>query len=232
MFPVTIANARIDISAIFDTCSSSMPAVRQIIKKVSPSFLFTAPRHSSTTPWTISAIWLTNVITLPCRTSVAVVKFRIRAMPTMQSTREPSTIAFTPCEDPCMLELTIFAPASPNPKAKSDPSLMMVFSNITVSMGSLASVLHSVRGSLHFCSACFRFSFFAISSFLNSSSAIFIATNGLSRMASTFLIIFSTGCSTKTLAVLVKKMAAMQRITQMKIVVKMLIAASDLANGR
>ena len=47
-----------------------------------PSFLFTAPQHSSTTPCTISAIWFTKVITLPCSTSVAVLKFRMRAMPT------------------------------------------------------------------------------------------------------------------------------------------------------
>ena len=32
-----------------------------------PSFLLTAPQHSSTTPWTISAIWFTKVITWHAR---------------------------------------------------------------------------------------------------------------------------------------------------------------------
>lgn len=49
-----------------------------------------------------------------------------------------------------------------------------------------------------------------------------MAFNGFARINSTFLIIFSTGAKTSTFAELVKKMEAMQRMTQTKAVVPML----------
>jgi len=71
-----------------------------------------------------------------CKTSVAVLKSRTRTKPRMHSTVVPWTLVLMPAlSEPRMLWLMMWAPASPKPKAKREPNLMIVFSKITVSMG-------------------------------------------------------------------------------------------------
>mmetsp|Transcript_98920 Transcript_98920/g.185840 ORF Transcript_98920/g.185840 Transcript_98920/m.185840 type:complete len:203 (-) Transcript_98920:85-693(-) len=199
-------------------------------RKVSPLFLFAAPPNSSMTPWTISAIWLTKVITLPCSTSVAVLKFSILVFPRMQSIFVPSIIAFTPAEFE-MLWLTIFAPASPKPNAKRVPSLMIVLSKIAVS---ITSELDSRQKIMFFTNvrirslsilACFAL---LISSSLNSLSAIFKAINGFSLIMFTFAIMVSTGSSTSSLASFENNTEATHSTKQTKHVTIMLHADSAL----
>mmetsp|Transcript_83493 Transcript_83493/g.236676 ORF Transcript_83493/g.236676 Transcript_83493/m.236676 type:complete len:225 (-) Transcript_83493:1506-2180(-) len=217
------------MSAIFVTLFGGSFAMRQTRRNVPPLFLLTDPWNSSTTPWTISAIWLTNFMTFSWRTSVAVLKSRIRTVPTMQSTRDPATMAFTLESEPFMFWLTMLAPASPKPSARREPSLMMVFSRITVSMSSVGfsplqktSILSLSQGLLR--SACDFF----ISSRLNSSFAMFMACKGLSRIASTLVIIISTGCSTSVFASLEKRSDATHKTMHTKTVVKRLRQASCL----
>mmetsp|Transcript_95236 Transcript_95236/g.213298 ORF Transcript_95236/g.213298 Transcript_95236/m.213298 type:complete len:225 (+) Transcript_95236:185-859(+) len=221
------------MSAILLALGKGTPAVRQMIKKVSPMFLFAAPWNSSTTPCTISAMRLTNCITSSCSTSVAVLKSHMRTLPTMQSTRRPETIAFTPdVSEPLMFCETMFAPASPNPRASNEPSLMMVFSRMTVSINSplcWRRLQHRnclIASSARVCWSLFFSADLRISSRLNSASAISVAFNGSSRMASTFSIICSTGVSTRVLASLEKNSEATQSTTHMNTVVSMLRAAS------
>mmetsp|Transcript_5802 Transcript_5802/g.9935 ORF Transcript_5802/g.9935 Transcript_5802/m.9935 type:complete len:230 (-) Transcript_5802:1385-2074(-) len=179
----------------------------QITRKVSPVFLFGAPWNSLQTPCTISAIWLENIITFACSTSVAVLKSRTRITPTMHSHLRPGTMALTPAEsEPLMFLPMMSAPASPKPNAKRLPNLMMVFSRITVSRTSfLFPPVQQREISIQIRFQGFRFCLcslsFAISSALNSSSA------------SILLIIFSTGRSTRRLASLVNiREAVMSRI--------------------
>mmetsp|Transcript_67401 Transcript_67401/g.158000 ORF Transcript_67401/g.158000 Transcript_67401/m.158000 type:complete len:232 (-) Transcript_67401:1563-2258(-) len=207
-------------------CISSVPSSPaswlsfQMTRKESPVFLFGAPWNSLQTPWTISAIWLENIMTLAWRTSVAVLKSRTRRMPTIHSHLRPGTMAFTPAEsEPLMFLPMMSAPASPKPRASKDPSLMMVFSRITVSMTS-GREAHSLEASIAillsgFCLFLIILSFL-ISSALNSSSAIFMASKGLSRMASIRSIIFSTGRSTSRFASLVNISDAVTRRTMTK----------------
>mmetsp|Transcript_10559 Transcript_10559/g.21995 ORF Transcript_10559/g.21995 Transcript_10559/m.21995 type:complete len:242 (+) Transcript_10559:855-1580(+) len=204
--------------------SSSLPRPEssfcfQITRNVSPVFLFGAPWNSLQTPCTISAIWLENIITFACSTSVAVLKSRTRITPTMHSHLRPGTMALTPAEsEPLMFLPMMSAPASPKPSASRLPNLMMVFSRITVSNTSLRfPPLQHREISIQIRFQGFRFCLcslsFAISSALNSSSAIFMAKSGLSRMASILLIIFSTGRSTRRFASLVNiREAVMSRI--------------------
>mmetsp|Transcript_96370 Transcript_96370/g.256051 ORF Transcript_96370/g.256051 Transcript_96370/m.256051 type:complete len:231 (-) Transcript_96370:1314-2006(-) len=199
------------MSAILLTLSSSLSEVFQMVRKASPLFLFAAPWNSSTTPCTISAIWFTKRMTSAWSTSVAVLKSRMRVEPTTHSTLVPSTMTTTfALSEPRRLCAMMFAPASPKPRASREPSLMMVFSRMTVSMISLPgswplqrtlsrtrfSLLSSLRLAFTFC----------ISSTLNSSSATRIAARGSLRKVSTLDIMFSTGFSTSLLASLEKKM--------------------------
>mmetsp|Transcript_5556 Transcript_5556/g.14121 ORF Transcript_5556/g.14121 Transcript_5556/m.14121 type:complete len:238 (+) Transcript_5556:884-1597(+) len=217
--------------------SFALSSTRQMTRNMSPLFLFGAPRHSLTTPCTISAIWLTKVMILACSTSVATLKSRTRATPMMHSTRVPGIMASTPAlAPPFMLCPIMLAPASPKPSASREPSLMMVFSRMTVSMGALLPA-HSSQDTRSFMKLEMRSLraldslALASSSALNSSSAIFMATSGLSRMASTFWIMSSTGCSTRRLASLEKKRAAVQREMQTKRVVSSENIASDFRKG-
>mmetsp|Transcript_27836 Transcript_27836/g.88021 ORF Transcript_27836/g.88021 Transcript_27836/m.88021 type:complete len:272 (-) Transcript_27836:126-941(-) len=64
-------------------------------------------------------------------------KFRMSQKPKMASTLRPGTMAFSmELLSPFMFWPMISAPASPKPSASREPILMMVFSRITVSMGS------------------------------------------------------------------------------------------------
>mmetsp|Transcript_166903 Transcript_166903/g.535763 ORF Transcript_166903/g.535763 Transcript_166903/m.535763 type:complete len:214 (+) Transcript_166903:831-1472(+) len=212
-----------DMSASLLNLVASMTAVvRQIMRKKSPLFLLAYPWNSSMTPCTISAIWLTKVMTLDWSTSVAVPKSRIRVAPMIHSTRMPSIIASTHAlSTPFMLCSMMDAPAWPKPSASKEPNLMMVFSRMTVSMSSagpslplhIMISLKNWKGPLF--ASNFRVLALVISSILNSSSATFIAAKGLSRMVSTLAIMFSTGCSTRRLASPAKTMEAAQRDTQM-----------------
>mmetsp|Transcript_75622 Transcript_75622/g.231448 ORF Transcript_75622/g.231448 Transcript_75622/m.231448 type:complete len:236 (+) Transcript_75622:756-1463(+) len=227
---VTLAKATTDISASLVTSASLCPSSRQTTRKVSPEFLFTDPPYWSTMPCTISATWFTKVMTLPCRTSVAVLKFRMRALPMMQSTREPSIMASTWAElPPLMLFLTMFTPAWPKPSASSDPSLMIVFSRMTVSISSPFSVWKSLLHSD--CPQPERFvswaCTFSSSSRLSSSSDIFRATSGSSRMASTLVIICSTGERTRACASFEKFSEATQSTMQTNTVLRMFLKASS-----
>mmetsp|Transcript_134813 Transcript_134813/g.252095 ORF Transcript_134813/g.252095 Transcript_134813/m.252095 type:complete len:210 (+) Transcript_134813:1088-1717(+) len=206
---------------------------------MSPLFLFAAPWNSSTQPCTISAIWLTKFIIFDCSTSVATLKSRIFTLPIMHSTRTPGIMALTPAlSEPCMLAPIMFAPASPKPSASREPSLMIVFSRMTVSMGSLTVLLHFFAVNISWMPA-EMFSrvrllilAFATSSALNSSSAIFIAMSGFSRIASTRLIMFSTGVKTRLLASLENDIAATHSTKQMKPVMIRLKPASRRVKGR
>mmetsp|Transcript_2511 Transcript_2511/g.7755 ORF Transcript_2511/g.7755 Transcript_2511/m.7755 type:complete len:252 (-) Transcript_2511:317-1072(-) len=209
--------------------TGSRPAVRQMMRKVSPMFLLAAPWNSLTIPWTTSAIWFTNFMTLACRTSVAKLKSRIRALPMMHSTRLPGIMALTPeLSRPRMLWLTMFAPASPKPRANSEPNLMMVFSRTMVSMVSVlleAGVIAFTHLShLAWMRAarvlllCLKVLYFFISSISKSTSAICKALSGSSAMVLTLYTIRSTGFRTRLLASLEKKSVPMQRTTQMKAV--------------
>mmetsp|Transcript_129083 Transcript_129083/g.306217 ORF Transcript_129083/g.306217 Transcript_129083/m.306217 type:complete len:240 (-) Transcript_129083:1476-2195(-) len=236
MAPRILVKARMDISASFATFSSS-PITLQIMRKVSPLFLLAAPWNSSTTPWTISAIWLTKVITFAWSTSVAVLKSRMRVAPMMHSTRVPSTIASTQALSmPCMLCSMMFAPASPKPSARREPSLMIVFSKMTVSMISVLSFRdehpNSSIATWKRVFSCFAAFARLISSTLNSSSATFMAASGFARIVSTFAIMFSTGYSTSRFASLAKPMDARSSITQTKRTVKRLNKDSCLTKGR
>mmetsp|Transcript_95540 Transcript_95540/g.247409 ORF Transcript_95540/g.247409 Transcript_95540/m.247409 type:complete len:229 (+) Transcript_95540:1214-1900(+) len=206
--PRILVNASIDMSAnLLNFAASMSTSFLQIMRKKSPLFLLAYPWNSSTTPCTISAIWFTKVITFACSTSVAVLKSRMRAAPIMHSTRFPSIMASTQAlSTPCMLCSMIWAPACPNPRARRDPSLMIVFSRITVSISSgvLCLLLHRRISFTAFDMEAFASNFLVfarfISSILNSSSATFIAESGLSRMVSTFAIMFSTGVKTNRFA--------------------------------
>mmetsp|Transcript_19552 Transcript_19552/g.36038 ORF Transcript_19552/g.36038 Transcript_19552/m.36038 type:complete len:222 (-) Transcript_19552:472-1137(-) len=202
---------------------------RQIRRNVSPLFLLAAPANSSMTPWTISAIWLTKVITLPCNTSVAMPKLMILVFPRMQLILMPSTIAFTPAEFE-MLWLTMFAPASPKPNAKSVPSLMIVLSKITVSrISAFSCEWQKTRFRTIFISRSLfilaNFILF-ISSTLNSLSAILMAINGLSLIMLTFAIMVSTGSSTSVVASFEKNTEATHNTTQTTKVIQILQADS------
>mmetsp|Transcript_118194 Transcript_118194/g.381483 ORF Transcript_118194/g.381483 Transcript_118194/m.381483 type:complete len:224 (+) Transcript_118194:828-1499(+) len=197
--------AKMAMSASLLTRSPCTSEVLQIMRNMSPLFLFAAPWNSSTTPCTISAMRLTKVMTRPWSTSVAVLKSRIRTAPMMHSTGVPSTMALTlAVSTPCMFCAMMLAPASPKPSASRDPSLTMVFSRITVSMISVVDSLglQVIRSYSHwdfFCS-CLRTLALCISSALNSSSATFMAISGSLRNMSTFEIMFSTGLSTSLFA--------------------------------
>mmetsp|Transcript_148342 Transcript_148342/g.458530 ORF Transcript_148342/g.458530 Transcript_148342/m.458530 type:complete len:246 (+) Transcript_148342:222-959(+) len=213
--------------------ASSWCVLLHMMRKVSPLFLFGAPWNSSTTPCTISAMRLTNVITWACSTSVAMEKSRIRREPMMHSTRMPSTMALTQAlSTPSMLCSMIFTPASPNPSASNEPSVMMVFSRITVSISSSGSswvaqssvsysALHQPFASMNMLllssdDFCWIIASLQSCSWV-ASSATFMAMSGFARMVSTLAIMFSTGYSTRWLASLEKsreaKVSAKQRNT-------------------
>mmetsp|Transcript_95233 Transcript_95233/g.213285 ORF Transcript_95233/g.213285 Transcript_95233/m.213285 type:complete len:277 (-) Transcript_95233:1339-2169(-) len=208
--PRMVVKATTDISAMralrgCGSASSLMSSKRQMTRKLSPLFLFGAPWNSSAMPCTISAIWLQNVLIFACSTSVVMLKSRTRTTPMMVLTAVPGIIALMPTPVRRMLWAMMLAPASPNPRASNDPSLMMVFSRITVSKGSSPPALHMLQKTRswmkRFPRSKSRFRrAFATSSALNSSSAIFMATSGLSRMASTLATIFSTGRRMRVLA--------------------------------
>mmetsp|Transcript_29289 Transcript_29289/g.86954 ORF Transcript_29289/g.86954 Transcript_29289/m.86954 type:complete len:273 (+) Transcript_29289:789-1607(+) len=191
--------ARMDSPAKRLLLSFSLSSTRQMTRNMSPLFLFGAPLHSLMTPWTISAIWFTKVMIFAWSTSVATLKSRTRATPMTHSTRVPGIMAFTPAESPpFMLCPMMLAPASPKPSTSKEPSLMMVFSRMTVSIGALlpehvSQVTRSLSSRRRRSLLALASLALACSSALNSASAIFMATSGLSRIASTRFIMLSTG---------------------------------------
>mmetsp|Transcript_55733 Transcript_55733/g.156395 ORF Transcript_55733/g.156395 Transcript_55733/m.156395 type:complete len:227 (-) Transcript_55733:93-773(-) len=79
----------------------------------------------------------TNTITSSLSTSVMSVKFLRLHIPKMASTFRPGTMAFNvEVLSPFMFCAMISAPASPKPRANSEPILMIVFSRTTVSIES------------------------------------------------------------------------------------------------
>mmetsp|Transcript_97145 Transcript_97145/g.270311 ORF Transcript_97145/g.270311 Transcript_97145/m.270311 type:complete len:202 (-) Transcript_97145:1930-2535(-) len=186
------------MSASFGCFSGGTPASRQTMRKASPMFLLGAPWKSSTQPCTISPTWLTKTMTFSFKTSVASVKLRMLQKPMMASTLCPGTIASTPALcPPFMFCPMISAPASPKPKASRPPSLMMVFSRMTVSMGSRTFFRLQPRytsfWNLVILASCSLRLAFSISSRLYSKSPSFIASNGLSLMASILATMRSMG---------------------------------------
>mmetsp|Transcript_11898 Transcript_11898/g.32641 ORF Transcript_11898/g.32641 Transcript_11898/m.32641 type:complete len:263 (-) Transcript_11898:1726-2514(-) len=181
-------------------------------------------------------------MTFSLRTLVAKAKSRILALPMMQSTLLPGIMAFTTeVSKPRMLCLKMLAPASPKPRANSDPSLMIVFSRMTVSKASTlpfrAGVTALDSASHRSCSQasldffCFSCLYFWNSSSSNSLSAMFIAINGSLAMILTFSTILSTGFKTRAFASLEKKSVLMQSVTQMKPVVNSRNNASVRTKG-
>mmetsp|Transcript_35662 Transcript_35662/g.75978 ORF Transcript_35662/g.75978 Transcript_35662/m.75978 type:complete len:200 (+) Transcript_35662:1007-1606(+) len=182
-------------------------------------------------PCTISPTWFTKTMTFSFRTSVASAKLRMLQKPMMASTFCPGTIALTPALWPTFMFCPmISAPASPKPKAKRPPSLMMVFSSITVSMGSFTFLLNlylymSFQHLLIWLSSCSRCAA-SISSRRCSRSPNLIAAKGLSLMVSILPIMRSMGFNKSTFALLEKDIAPKPTAQQMKIVRNMLRPAS------
>mmetsp|Transcript_23383 Transcript_23383/g.55303 ORF Transcript_23383/g.55303 Transcript_23383/m.55303 type:complete len:242 (+) Transcript_23383:892-1617(+) len=238
MAPRILVKATSDSSAILLVFSISSCSTRQMTRKVSPLFLFGAPWYSSTTPWMISAMEFTKALIFDCNTSVAMLKSRTLHMPMMQLTMVPGTIALIMAEAwPFMLCRMMLAPASPKPKASSDPSFMMVFSSMSVSIGSsfVPKKLHEMMSFMTVKTlsllSLFRLAF-AISSCLNSLSAIFVAMRGSSRMDMTFLIIFSTGLTMSRFASYVNISDHSTRTTRRKSMSMSWRNACSFENGR
>mmetsp|Transcript_13064 Transcript_13064/g.27307 ORF Transcript_13064/g.27307 Transcript_13064/m.27307 type:complete len:263 (-) Transcript_13064:1467-2255(-) len=151
--------------------------------------------------------------------------------PMMAPTFCPDAMACTPAlAPPPMFCPMISAPASPKPKAKRPPSLMMVFSSITVSMGSFTFLLNlylymSFQHLLIWLSSCSRCAA-SISSRRCSRSPNLIAAKGLSLMVSILAIMRSMGFRRSSLASLEKVSAPRATDMQMKIVCNMLREAS------
>mmetsp|Transcript_70559 Transcript_70559/g.200263 ORF Transcript_70559/g.200263 Transcript_70559/m.200263 type:complete len:284 (+) Transcript_70559:746-1597(+) len=209
--PSIVAKATTDISALrLLSCSSSLLLIRHTIRKLSPLLRFGAPWNSFATPWTISAMWFTKVVMLVCSTSVDKLKLFTLATPITQSTCAPGTMASTRavCSFACRLWAMMLQPAWPKPITSSVPSLMMVFSRMTVSMMVWPScwpwktfkVTRSFRYDLIFSRFLLLSRALARSSARNSSSDILMAAMGLSRMVSTRCIMFSSGWTTKLFA--------------------------------
>mmetsp|Transcript_105370 Transcript_105370/g.304806 ORF Transcript_105370/g.304806 Transcript_105370/m.304806 type:complete len:276 (-) Transcript_105370:1619-2446(-) len=227
-----LVHATMDIPAVFlISLSPHSGSNRQMTMNVSPEFLFGDPEYKFATPCTISAIWFTKVMILDWSTSVATLKSRMRTTPTMQSTRVPGIMALTPAlSPPCMLWPMMFAPASPKPSANSEPNLMIVFSKMTVSIGSLTLLKFSEALWQNFrngpMASNFSRNFAAsISSRRYSISPSFMASKGLSLMVSIFAIILSIGFKSSLFALLEKDIAPMPTAKHMNIVCKMLSQA-------
>mmetsp|Transcript_15315 Transcript_15315/g.44279 ORF Transcript_15315/g.44279 Transcript_15315/m.44279 type:complete len:257 (+) Transcript_15315:1061-1831(+) len=173
-----------------------------------------------------------------CNTSVATLKLRTLTTPMMHSTRMPAIIASTPAvSPPFMFVPMMLAPASPKPSASNEPSLMIVFSRMTVSIGAEAAVQKvqvatSNKAVLILSRCALARRAFATSSALNSSSAICMAIKGLSRIDSTRWIIRSTGCTMSWLASLLNISDTPTRSTKIQNVMMMLNAASACTKGR
>mmetsp|Transcript_123010 Transcript_123010/g.292459 ORF Transcript_123010/g.292459 Transcript_123010/m.292459 type:complete len:206 (+) Transcript_123010:819-1436(+) len=158
--------------------------------------------------------------------------------PKIASTRLPGIIAFKAAESPPrMFWPIISAPASPKPRARSEPILMMVFSRTTVSMGSGMGLGEEPRRLMHLQMAaqhrlqsffrvasaswsagpccCPRFRARTCSRWC-SSSPIVMASRGLFRILSNFEIIRSMGVKTSRLASWEKVMAPKPSRKQMK----------------
>mmetsp|Transcript_10788 Transcript_10788/g.31941 ORF Transcript_10788/g.31941 Transcript_10788/m.31941 type:complete len:302 (+) Transcript_10788:861-1766(+) len=219
-------------------------------------FLLGLPKNSWTQECTTFAIRLTKTMTWSCRTSVASVKFRMSQKPKMASTRRPGIMAFSAAlSPPCMLRPMISAPASPNPRASSEPILMIVFSRTTVSMGSgtcfgpLFCVTH-IAVSIHLRSfsmtVCWDVNFATIEaasspswrpwrfrmlalltcSFWCSSSPMAMASSGLFLIRFSLVIMRSIGVSTSLFASREKVMAPKPSKKQMNKVCAVLSMAS------
>mmetsp|Transcript_71030 Transcript_71030/g.205662 ORF Transcript_71030/g.205662 Transcript_71030/m.205662 type:complete len:219 (-) Transcript_71030:1408-2064(-) len=160
-------------------------------------------------------------------TSVITLKFRMSQKPKIASTRRPGIMAFkAELSPPFMFCPMISAPASPNPSASKEPILMIVFSRMTVSIGSgtccdvrfekrfihgnhrstklekrpslaLPFVDRASLSSVFIACRLFRF---ATCSRWCSSSPMAIASSGLFLMRFNFVIIRSIGVSTKVFA--------------------------------
>ena len=145
-------------------------------------FLFAAPEYLSTIPCTISPISFTNNMTPSYSSSVASVKFLMSQNPKMQMTFYPGNIGLI-SSPPDMFFAIIEEPASPNPRARSPPILMSVYSSITVSSGASFDCFFLVPSS--YCSM--------INCSFSSSCWAF---KGFSEIRFTFVIISSIGVIT------------------------------------
>lgn len=145
----------------------------------------------------ISAISFTNTITPVYKTSVASVKFLISQNPNIAIIFFPAIIGST-SPPYYMFEAIISDPASPNPKARRAPILIMSFSNITVSYPAysfflfISSLLPFLRSS---------------SKAKASYSSIYAASRGFWAILLTFFIIFSIGFNTSSSTSLENKIA-------------------------
>mmetsp|Transcript_2480 Transcript_2480/g.5671 ORF Transcript_2480/g.5671 Transcript_2480/m.5671 type:complete len:220 (-) Transcript_2480:529-1188(-) len=211
--------------------AASVPTSRHTSKNASPIFLFAAPKYSSTIPCTISAIWLTKTMTLSWRIWVQSAKSWISQYPKIQSTMRPGIMALTPAVSlPFIFSPIISAPASPNPKARRPPILMMVFSRITVSMGSCFFLLF--QNFVHHLSSCSFSRRRAACSSLYAPSPSLMAAMGESRITNSFLLIRSIGFRTRSLAPVVKDTVAPASRIQMKRVCPTLSKASNAVYAR
>mmetsp|Transcript_77613 Transcript_77613/g.251292 ORF Transcript_77613/g.251292 Transcript_77613/m.251292 type:complete len:375 (+) Transcript_77613:811-1935(+) len=232
-----LAKAITDMSASLVCLSGVVPVSRHTSINASPKFLLGAPCQSSVQPCTISLTWLTNSMVLSLSASMLSVKFRNAAKPKAQSTSVPSAFSRMPApgEVPAKRP-TISAPASPKPRAKRPPSLIMVFSSNTVSIGSLTTFMYwywkSNRLSLDIFASASFFLACSTSSRRYSKSPRRMASKGLSLIVSIFAIILSMGCSNNSLASLEKDMAPTPTARQMKIVCKMFKPASSFVVPR
>mmetsp|Transcript_41355 Transcript_41355/g.108679 ORF Transcript_41355/g.108679 Transcript_41355/m.108679 type:complete len:323 (-) Transcript_41355:869-1837(-) len=183
----------------------------------------------------------TNSMMLPCSTSVAVVKLRISQNPKIASTYSPGNIGSIPDPAPCKFLEMIRVPASPNPKSNRVPSLINVFSRITVSMGSSCfSSVHSQEMARYTCvslaGGLLSFSFlalFACCSLRYSWKPSWVAFRGSSFICCKIVTMRSMGDSTSRLASWVNMVFAVDSTMQRKIVCSMLrIAATSLMGRR
>mmetsp|Transcript_115585 Transcript_115585/g.331833 ORF Transcript_115585/g.331833 Transcript_115585/m.331833 type:complete len:223 (-) Transcript_115585:1368-2036(-) len=147
----------------------------------------------------------------------------------MASTLEPGIMAFTVALSSSRFWPMISLPASPKPKANNDPSLMIAFSRILVSI--VACFFTSVR----FAPFVFRMpspSMRIRSPPLYCKSPSWIAYNGFCRMISTLLIIRSIGNKTSLSTSRLKSNAPMARTITTNTVCAMPKIASHLIKAR
>lgn len=162
------------------------------IRKASPIFLFADPPYLLTYEWTMSAIWLTNIINLTSIASATSEKWWISQNPNIAMIFCPESIGFKSPPD-LMFEAIIFAPASPYPKASRNPIREIVSSSLLVSSWSFY----------------LTFLLFLLSKFIKPafSKSPFAAARGSLAITLTFSIILSIGLRTNFSASLVKNKA-------------------------
>mmetsp|Transcript_62004 Transcript_62004/g.192026 ORF Transcript_62004/g.192026 Transcript_62004/m.192026 type:complete len:250 (-) Transcript_62004:549-1298(-) len=167
---------------------------------------------------------------LDCKTSVATAKCRMRAWPMTHSTRWPGIITSTPAASlSLMFWPMMLTPAWPKPRARRDPSLMMVFSSTLVSMIPLRLFASHLKNFLMLQPSCVLAR--ALSSDLKDLSAMFTALSGSLRISLTFWIMSSSGYKTRWLASAARAIVATHSIMHRKPVRKSEFRASARKYG-